>query len=59
MRKLKKPGFTIYIVGDVVPFISLCLFIGASTLTGFTGLFSIVITLVFVILYATQLKYMK
>jgi hypothetical protein len=59
MRKLKKTGFTIYIVGDVVPFISLFLFIGASTLGGFTGIFSLIITVVFVILYATQLKYMK
>jgi hypothetical protein len=59
MRKLKKTGFTIYIVGDVVPFISLFLFIGASTLAGFTGIFSLIITVVFVILYATQLKYMK
>ena len=59
MRKLKKTGFTIYIVGDIVPFISLFLFIGASTLIGFTGIFSLIITLVFVILYATQLKYLK
>ena len=59
MRKLKKTGFTIYIVGDIVPFISLFLFIGASTLAGFTGIFSLIITVVFVILYATQLKYMK
>ena len=59
MRKLKKTGFTIYIVGDIVPFISLFLFIGASTLIGFTGIFSLIITAVFVILYATQLKYMK
>jgi len=59
MRKLKKTGFTIYIVGDIVPFISLFLFIGASTLAGFTGIFSLIITAVFVILYATQLKYMK
>jgi hypothetical protein len=59
MRKLKKTGFTIYILGDIVPFIGLFVFIGASMLTGFTGIFGILITLVFVILYATQLKYMK
>ena len=59
MRKLKKTGFTIYIVGDVVPFISLFIFIGASALTGFTGIFTLIIVVVFVILYATQLKYMK
>jgi hypothetical protein len=59
MRKLKKTGFTIYIVGDIVPFISLFLFIGAATLAGFTGIFGLLIVVVFVILYATQLKYMK
>ena len=59
MRKLKKTGFTIYIVGDVVPFISLCLFVGVSTLTGFSGIFGLIIAVVFVILYGTQLKYMK
>jgi hypothetical protein len=59
MRKLKKTGFTIYILGDIVPFLGLFVFIGASMLTGFTGIFGILITLVFVILYATQLKYMK
>ena len=59
MRKLKKTGFTIYIVGDVVPFIGLFIFIGASMLTGFSGIFGLLITIVFIILYATQLKYLK
>jgi hypothetical protein len=59
MRQLKKTGFTIYILGDVVPLISLFIFIGASTLTGFTGIFGLIIIIVFIILYATQLKYMK
>ena len=59
MRKLKKTGFTIYIIGDVVPFISLALFVGVSTMTGFSGIFGLIIAVVFVILYGTQLKYMK
>jgi hypothetical protein len=59
MRKLKKTGFTIYIIGDVVPFISLGLFIGLSSLTGFSGIFGLIIIIVFIILYATQLKYLK
>jgi hypothetical protein len=59
MRKLKKTGFTIYILGDVVPFISLALFVGVSTLTGFSGIFGLIIAVVFVILYGTQLKYLK
>jgi hypothetical protein len=59
MRKLKKTGFSIYIIGDLVPYIALVLFIGTTMLTSFGGLFGIVITIVFVILYASQLKYMK
>ena len=59
MRKLKKTGFSIYIIGDLVPCIGLVLFIGATMLTSFGGLFGIVIIIVFAILYATQLKYMK
>ena len=59
MRKRKKTGFTIYILGDVVPLIALFIFIGASSVTGFAGIFGLIITLVFIILYATQLKYLK
>jgi hypothetical protein len=59
MRKLKKTGFTIYIIGDVVPFIGLYIFVGASMMTGFSGIFGLLLTIVFVILYATQLKYLK
>jgi hypothetical protein len=59
MRKLKKSGFMIYIIGDVVPFIGLCIFVGVATMTGFSGIFGLIITIVFIILYATQLKYLK
>lgn len=59
MRKLKKTGFSIYIIGDVVPYVALFLFIGTGAVSGFGALFGIVITLLFVILYGTQLKYMK
>jgi hypothetical protein len=58
MRKLKKTGFSIYVIGDVVSFTSV-IFLGTGTLTGFAGLFGMFIVLVFLILYATQLKYLK
>ena len=59
MRKLKKSGFSIYIIGDILPFLALAIFVSLSSMSGFAMIFGIVITLVFVILYSTQLKYMK
>lgn len=59
MRKLKKTGFSIYIIGDIVPFLSLYLFIGMGAIGGFTAIIGVGLTLLFLILYATQLKYMK
>lgn len=59
MRKLKKTGFSIYIIGDLVPFLAIFIFIGMGMMSGFAMIFAIVITVVFIILYATQLKYLK
>ena len=59
MRQWKKSGFSIYIIGDVVPFLAIIIFIGAATLTGLGAIFGILITIVFIILYATQLKHLK
>jgi hypothetical protein len=58
MRKLKKVGFSIYILGDLVPF-ALYIFIGTDTAKGGGFIFGICILALFVILYATQLKHMK
>ncbi len=58
MRKLKKMGFSLYIVGDLVPY-AMGIFVGFDVFTTFGYIFALVITIVFVILYATQLKAMK
>jgi hypothetical protein len=58
MRKLKKAGFGLYILGDIVPFATY-IFIGTSAITAITFILGIAIVAVFAILYATQLKYMK
>jgi hypothetical protein len=58
MRNRKKTGFSIYVLGDIVPF-SLGIFIGFDTFATITYGFVIAITILFIILYATQLKYMK
>jgi hypothetical protein len=59
MRKLKKRGFTLYVLGDLLPLVSLIFFTNLSTAAGVGVAFSYGIALLFVILYATQLKYMK
>ena len=58
MRQLKKNGFSIYLIGDLVPFASF-IFLGIGGLTGFSGMLGICLTVLFLILYATQLKYLK
>ena len=60
MRKLKKIGFTIYAVGELLPIVTVLVFIGAI---GFGGPIAIlgyfVFPVLFLILYATQLIYLK
>ena len=58
MRSRKKAGFSIYVVGELLPIAASCIFIGMGTFGGF-GLFAFLIPVVFIILYGTQLKHMK
>jgi hypothetical protein len=57
MRKLQKAGFGTYILGDILPYVSMFLFQGVTV--GFGLYVGVLFTAIFVILYATQLKYMK
>jgi hypothetical protein len=60
MWNMKKNGFFIYTVGELLPTIYTFVFIGIGSglFSVITSAFSVVIPLVFVILYATQLKEM-
>lgn len=58
MRKLKKQGFTIYIIGELLPFLTQFLFIGAFALTGVAMYFGIGIAVLFILLYFTQRKHL-
>ncbi len=58
MRQLKKPGFTIYLVGELLPIVAGAIFIGVGLFGGF-AIVGYLIYAVFIILYATQLKYLK
>ena len=57
MRNLKKQGFLIYVVGELMPIISFAIFVGfGNLLAGIGMIFTLLIAAVFIILYATQLK---
>jgi hypothetical protein len=59
MRRLKKLGFYVYLIGELLPIVTAYLFAGLGLLGvwGFASAFFF--ALVFIIIYATQLKYMS
>jgi hypothetical protein len=58
MRALKKQGFYLWLAGEVFPIICSVILVGAGMFSGF-GMLALIIPIVFIILYATQLKYMS
>jgi len=56
MRKLKKQGYLLYVIGEILPFLVQVLFIGMFVLTGATGIFFACIALLFILLYTMQRK---
>lgn len=59
MRGLKKQGYYLYLIGEILPVIGSVVFIGAAFLTNFSGIIILIITALFVLLYTSQLKYLK
>jgi hypothetical protein len=59
MRGLKKTGFSIYVIGEILPIVTAFMFVGLASFGGFGVLFAFLIPIVFIILYATQLKNLK
>lgn len=60
MRALKKEGFYIYVVGELIlPLATSIIFVGLGLYGSFTLLLFIAIPLLFIILYARQLKYLS
>jgi hypothetical protein len=57
MRKLLKRGFYVYIIGELIGPIGAMVMVGMSF--GFMAIIGILVPVVFLILYGTQLKYMK
>lgn len=59
MWKLKKMGFYIYVVGEIAPVIVSTVLMGATALAGFTLILGAIIPVVFIVLYALNLKHMS
>lgn len=57
MRQLKKIGFPIYVIGELLPIVAYYIFIGPMGI--FTLIFSLLINGAFIIMYATQLKHLS
>jgi len=58
MRQLKKQGYLLYLIGEILPVITYGIFIGMASLTGISGIMMIGFTLLFVLLYTAQRKYL-
>lgn len=58
MRKRKKQGYLLYVIGELIPFVTMAFFIGFFALSGFTFIFSLVIAAVFILLYTMQKKHL-
>lgn len=58
MRKLKKQGFPIYTAGQILPFISSALFMGTMAMSGVGFMVGVGITVLFILLYFIQRKYL-
>jgi hypothetical protein len=58
MRKLKKQGFPLYVIGELLPFLTQFLFIGAFAFTGYAMYFGTAVALLFIFLYFFQRKYL-
>lgn len=57
MRKLQKQGFFIYLVGEIIGPIAMMFILGKS-FGGMMLAFGLIIPIIFIILYATQQKYL-
>ena len=58
MRALKKQGFYLWLAGEVFPLICSVILIGTGMFNGF-GMLALIIPVLFIILYGTQLKYLR
>ncbi|HMH21192.1 MAG TPA: hypothetical protein VK563_05430 [Puia sp.] len=59
MRKLKKTGYSIYVIGEILPIAALFIFIGLGLYGAFMLAIILIFPTLFIILYSTQLKHLS
>lgn len=57
MRKLKKQGYTLWLIGEILPFVGAAIFIGGVFFGSIIAVF-MVFPIIFIILYTTQRKHL-
>ena len=58
MRKLKKDGFWLYLVGELAPVVAVAFIMGFDQYKSIGNIFQVIIPVVFVVLYSFQRKYL-
>jgi hypothetical protein len=58
MRKLKKTGYIIYVIGEIAPVVITFILLGWNSSQMFQTLLALLIPVIFIILYTTQRKYL-
>jgi hypothetical protein len=59
MRKRKKIGYSVYVIGEILPIAALFIFIGIGLYGGFALAMILLFPILFIILYSTQLKHLS
>jgi len=59
MRNRKKAGFSIYAIGEVLPIVAIAIFLGLGLLGSVALISTFLFPVLFLILYATQLKHLS
>jgi len=58
MRKQKKEGYWLWLIGELLPFFATAFFVGIEYFVGLGSYFAIAIVLTFIILYSVQRKHL-
>ncbi|HTI11947.1 MAG TPA: hypothetical protein VL832_25410 [Puia sp.] len=59
MRAWKKEGFPVYVLGEILPVVAGFIFIGAGMFNGFAVIGALIFPAAFIIMYASQRKYLS
>ena len=58
MRKLKKDGYWLYVVGELLPIVGNLIFLGAAAFSDWKSYIGLLVPAVFIVLYSIQKKYL-